>query len=103
MVEAWNGATWAVQPTGNVSDAAFAGVTCMGSADCTAVGATLTASTIAEASDGTGWSVQPTPNRVATSRQLQAVTCVSPVSCVAVGNTVGSAGYEVTLAESYSG
>lgn len=103
MIEAWNGATWAMQPAGDVDDAVLAGVTCDGSADCTAVGATRDGSTLAEGSDGTGWHVQPTPNRAASPRQLQAVACVSPVSCVAVGSSVGTAGYEVTLAERYSG
>src|SRR5580658_3075664 len=42
-------------------------------------------------------------SNVAGSRQLQAVTYVSPVSCVAVGNAVGTAGYEVTLVKRYSG
>jgi hypothetical protein len=40
---------------------------------------------------------------VAGSRQLQAVTCVRPFSCLAVGNAVGAAGHEVTLVERYSG
>jgi hypothetical protein len=103
MVEAWNGAAWTMQPAANVSNATLAGVTCMGAGECSAVGATGDGSSLAEGSGGSAWSVQPTPNSAASSRSLQAVTCVSPVSCVAVGDSVGSAGYEVTLAERYIG
>jgi hypothetical protein len=103
MVEAWNGATWTMQPAGDVADATLAGVMCVGSAECTAVGAMRDGSSLAEGSGGSAWRVEVTPNRVASPRQLQAVSCVSPVSCVAIGNAVGTAGYEVTLAESYAG
>jgi len=103
MVEAWNGATWTMEAGGDISDATLASVACMGTADCTAVGAASDGSTVAEGSDGSPWSVEATPNRAASPRQLQAVACVSPVSCVAVGNAVGTAGYEVTLAERYTG
>jgi hypothetical protein len=103
MIEAWNGATWTMQTSGSVSDSSLAGVTCVASTECTAVGAMRDGATLAEASGGSAWTVEPTPNHDASTRQLQAVTCLSPVSCVAVGNTFGSAGYEVTLAERYIG
>jgi hypothetical protein len=103
MAESWNGTTWALQSSADVASAVLAGVSCVTSTDCTTVGAIHNGSTIAEGWNGSAWSMQPTPNRAATARQLQAVTCTSSVSCIAVGSAVGTAGYQVTLAERYTG
>lgn len=103
MVEAWSGATWTMQSTGSVSGAVLAGVSCVAATDCVAVGDTRDGPTIAEGSAGSAWTTQPTPNRVATPRQLLAVSCASPVSCIAVGDAVGTAGYPETLAERHTG
>jgi hypothetical protein len=102
MAEGWNGTAWVQQSTAGVGGAVLAGVSCVATADCTAVGSTIDAS-IAESWNGTAWSVEPTPNRAATPRELQGVTCTSAVSCMAVGSTVGTAGYRVTLGEQYTG
>jgi hypothetical protein len=103
MAYEWNGTAWTMQASADVAGAALGGVSCIGTADCTAVGATHDGATLAEGWNGSAWSVQATPNRIATPREFSAVTCVSSVSCVAVGASLGSAGYTVTLAEQYGG
>src|SRR5262249_4601738 len=52
---------------------------------------------------GTGWSVVPTPNPKAPTGQLLFGTCASASSCVAVGTHVTVSGVGVTLAERWNG
>ena len=49
------------------------------------------------------WSVVHSPNRRAHGNLLDAVSCVSPVACTAVGNYASSTGVARTLAESWDG
>jgi hypothetical protein len=102
MAESWNGTSWALQSSADVAGAVLTSVSCVTSSACTAVGATDNGATAA-VWNGSVWSMQPTPNHAATARQLQAVICSSSVSCTAVGSAVGTAGYQVTLAELYTG
>jgi hypothetical protein len=47
--------------------------------------------TLAEASNGAGWSIQSTPNPMTTGfmfPSLAGVSCPSPTMCIAVGRTV---------------
>jgi hypothetical protein len=58
---------------------------------------------LAERWNGSTWAVQPTPNPAGSVfTALNAVDCISPAQCVAVGGfATSSAG--LTLAERYSG
>ncbi|HWY18281.1 MAG TPA: hypothetical protein VNY27_06165 [Solirubrobacteraceae bacterium] len=93
LAEVWNGTSWAVKtvpnPTG-ATQSALGGVSCTSSSTCTAVGwysnSAGTIVTLAEAWNGTSWSVQTTPNpSEATSSYLNGVSCTSSSACVAVG------------------
>ncbi|MDQ6805931.1 MAG: hypothetical protein M3065_13410, partial [Actinomycetota bacterium] len=70
---------------------------------CTAVGVIdrqrLGQATLAEAWDGTTWTLQPTPNPAGSSGWLSGVSCTSATACTAAGFSSGP----VTLAERYSG
>jgi hypothetical protein len=102
LAEHWNGAEWAVQSTPDPSGAKtsyFSGVSCTTSTACTAVGVSETSEkyvTLAEHWNGTEWQVQSTPNgEKGTGHLTGGVSCSSPQSCAAVGNT------GETLAEIY--
>ena len=107
----WNGTAWTMQrlpvPTGS-NEAALNGVACTGPGECTAVGYSLRYSdfnslTLAEAWNGTAWTVQPTPNPPhAQVSGFSGVSCTSGGACTAVGNAgplVGLFGVDVPLAE----
>jgi hypothetical protein len=55
------------------------------------------------AATGAAWAVQPTPNPLIPQGLLNAVSCISPSACIAVGQRRDIAGVEVTLAESWNG
>lgn len=73
------------------------GVSCVTAASCMAVGVDQVPPpgggpggrvTLAERWDGTRWSIVPSQNTGAASDELDAVSCVSAMSCFAVGATV---------------
>jgi hypothetical protein len=111
LAEAWNGTSWAVQPTRNPTGqySALVSVSCVASTGgCLAVGyygnSAGTRVTLAEAYYGPvyGWLVQSTPNPTgATLSSLSGVSCASSTSCTAVGfaNTPARS----SLAESWNG
>jgi hypothetical protein len=94
---------WAISPSsGATGDAPslLAGVSCLSSVDCTAVGNTQIGSTqhtLIEAWNGTAWSVVPGPTN--STGSLRDVSCASASRCVAVGTT----STEQTLAELWDG
>jgi hypothetical protein len=104
VAETWNGATWTLLPSPPLPPnhsvwfaAVFRGVSCVSSTACVAVGTyfgQVTTRSLAEAWNGTTWTVQPTPNRVPDSlgndAGLQGVSCTTSTSCTAVGATQGS-------------
>jgi hypothetical protein len=65
--------------------------------------------TLAERWDGTGWSVQPTPNPTGggpvsvNGASLAGVSCTSPAACLAVGSYAYNFGKEGTLVERWDG
>jgi hypothetical protein len=66
------------------------GVSCTSASACTAVGAMDTPQgtlTLAERWDGTGWTLQSTPNRPGLNNGLASVSCASATECVAVGSS----------------
>src|SRR5262249_44337171 len=111
LAERWDGTSWSLQqaPAPAGSQGAFlAGVSCPSATSCTAVGgyqANSVPRTLAEAWDGSSWSVQPTANPAgADESALSAVICRSAGACSAVGyriQHVGNLGGEKiqTLAE----
>src|SRR6266567_1192735 len=79
-------------------------VACPAVSSCIAAGTTFTASgprTLAEAWDGTAWTIQPTPNASGTG-WLFALACTSAASCTAVGTSFPETG-PATLAEYWDG
>jgi hypothetical protein len=59
--------------------------------------------TLAEAWNGSTWTIQPAPNQSGSvGDNLSGISCTSPSACIAVG-TANSAGGDVTLAERWDG
>jgi hypothetical protein len=76
-------------------------VSCAIATACSAVG--QSGGTLAEAWNGTTWTIQPTANPpAATSSRLNSVSCATSSACTAVGYYTNSAGNDLTLAERYS-
>jgi hypothetical protein len=94
LAEEWNGASWARQPTPNVSGATsgswLSGVSCTTTTACTAVGAGYSGTNynpaLAVGWDGSAWSIQPTPSLNAGGAAVfSGVFCISASACTAVG------------------
>lgn len=117
LVERWNGSAWSivsapvVTPTasngGGGYDDELDGVSCISANACTAVG-TDGYFTLVERWNGVRWSIQPSPNRDATTTTsvLNSVSCASNVACTAVGLTLPNAfvaGHIFTLVERWNG
>jgi hypothetical protein len=88
----WTQETAAVPPGPNPFTV-LRGVSCPSSSSCTAVGGFFTSAdrrfvTLVERWDGAGWTIQPSPNPDgASNSELEAVSCPSATSCMAVGFT----------------
>ena len=111
LIESWNGSSWSVAPSPNRSLAGniLAGVSCVASTSCQAVGYTIPNSqppvyeTLIESWNGFAWSIVPSPNQPTSASLLEGVSCVSANACEAVGNyNVGLGNYQ-TLVESWNG
>jgi hypothetical protein len=97
LAEMWNGSTWSVvaspnDPAGTSS--VLSSVSCAGTSFCAAVGrssgGTITASSenLAELSSGSAFTLSSAPNlSTAFGGALYSVSCFSPTSCTAVGQT----------------
>jgi hypothetical protein len=110
LAERWNGTSWSVQsaPTPSGATAAFLGaVSCASTSACTGVGYYLSSGTfqlLAEAWNGTSWSVQTTPGPTgATGAFLNGVSCTSSSACTATGSYTNSSGAQLALAEAWNG
>jgi hypothetical protein len=107
LIELWNGSSWMVETSPNSAGSAFnslVSVACPSAVACTAVGSALSGagfSTLAEAWDGTAWSIQPTPDPSGTfvGSGLGGVSCPSVGTCTAVGSFDQVDAYERSLAE----
>jgi hypothetical protein len=107
LAERWDGTSWLIQPTPNPSPAvggpSLASVSCASATACTAIGRHAPTSftlALAEAWEGTAWSLQPIPSpggEGGGSALLTGISCVSATDCTAVGYSVPD-----TLAERYS-
>jgi hypothetical protein len=110
LAERWDGAHWRTQSSPNPRGAGGAGlgaVSCTGPSACMAVGSAFdptgeSSFNVAEAWNGTTWSLLRAPNPGSTSNELRGVSCASPSACMAVGDFAGI-GNELTLAESWNG
>jgi hypothetical protein len=105
LAEVWDGTSWTIQPTANpnpMQGSGLEGVSCVLASACTAVGGynagNSTYLTLAEAWNGTGWTLQstPSPSPIQDNR-LDGVACVSASACIAVGR-YATAGITYALA-----
>jgi hypothetical protein len=92
LAEHWNGTSWSVVPSANVSGAIesdLTGVSCPGTSNCFAVAFSSTSAgdrTLTEHWDGTSWSIVTSPNPAgATDSDLNGVSCPTTTRCYAVG------------------
>lgn len=92
LAEHWNGTTWAIVPSADVSGAFesnLTAVSCAGASNCFAVAFSSTNAgdrTLIEHWNGTSWSIVTSPNPAgATDSLLAGVSCPSGTSCFAVG------------------
>jgi hypothetical protein len=113
LIEMWNGTAWSIIASPNTSATqsnSLLGVSCTSSTACVAVGFSTTGTSVQtfyqaliETWNGTAWSITPSPSAPASqSHFLEAVSCTSPTSCVAVGNVNNSHG-DSTLIETWNG
>jgi hypothetical protein len=111
LAERWDGTSWTIQPTPNPTGGTFnslSGVSCTSATACTAAGSYLNSAesyvTLVERWDGTGWTIQPSPNPGGVQGSvLSAVSCTSATACIAVGNAHIEMLSGETLAESWDG
>ncbi|MFZ0666127.1 MAG: hypothetical protein WAM97_10255 [Acidimicrobiales bacterium] len=111
LAEVWNGTSWSIESTPSPSGAeasVLKSVACTAANACTAVGdytdSSGTQDTLAEAWNGTSWSIETTPNPTGDGYDtLSGVSCTSGAPCTAVGAYTDSAGYITTLAEAWDG
>jgi len=92
FAERWDIRHWSISPTPNPPGIPFArlnGIACSSSTSCYAVGEHSShsgAKSLIEHWNGTGWSIDPTPNPPGnTAVTLNAVACPIPSTCYAVG------------------
>jgi hypothetical protein len=91
LVEHWNGRSWGIRTSPNVTGAqsnTLVGVSCTSANACTAVGNYTDAAgrvlTLAEVWNGSTWSIQTTPNP--SGGGFASVSCTSAIACTAVGS-----------------
>ena len=112
LAEAQSGTAWSALLTASPAHATSSGlygISCIDADSCLAVGGYAhvvnginTDSTLAEAWNGTSWSIESTPNRT-NSASLADVSCSSADACIAVGSTGDSTSTSRTLAEFWNG
>jgi hypothetical protein len=109
LIESWNGTSWSIvsSPNNGTGANSLDSVSCPSASSCTAVGSYQTArrhaQTLAEAWDGTTWSIQTSPNLTTLrNNALLGVSCLSASACTAAGDAYSKAGNQYTLIERYS-
>jgi len=91
LADGWDGSSWSLEASQNPGSAANAlvGVSCVAASACIAVGAEASGSdpemTLAEVWDGTGWSVQSTPQPSEMQSDLYSDSCLAVSWCQSVG------------------
>jgi hypothetical protein len=104
LAEQWNGSSWRVLPTVNVSDwNELSAVSCASADNCTAVGSSESQFALAEHWNGKTWRVEPVPSLTNPAKigylQLTGVSCPAAKFCVATGSSNGA----IPLAETWNG
>lgn len=105
LTESWNGSAWTIvaSPDLSAGDNELLGVACTGTASCTAVGYSTTATSLrqglVETWDGSSWSAAANPQPGLYGNSLAGTACVGS-ACVAVGSQEPGAGVLQTLVES---
>ncbi len=95
LAEGWDGTAWTIQPTPNpptAEDVNLTGVSCVSPSVCTAVGLDGEGgvdTALAEAWDGTAWTIQPTPHPQGMDGYLISVSCTAASACTGVGLDIG--------------
>jgi hypothetical protein len=111
LAEGWNGTEWSLQTTPTPAGAkasSLAGVSCVSSKSCVAVGSYMnssgTAVALAEGWNGTEWSLQTTPELSGgRPNKLSGVSCFSETGCTAVGQDHAQFGGLESLAMGWNG
>jgi hypothetical protein len=114
LIEMWHGTAWSIQAIGNPKgtlNTFLNSVSCGGPSLCFAVGdqndnTDLTAGVLLEKWNGTNWTVQPPLPEPAGAAAvgIEAVSCVSPSDCTAVGDAaLNNFTQQTTLAEHWDG
>jgi hypothetical protein len=111
LAERWDGTSWSIQASANPPGAftsVLFGVSCPAATFCVAVGNYQNRSgrhaILAEAWNGSSWSVLPAPSPAGARRSfLNGVSCTSATACTAVGSYQTRSGRHVTLAEHWNG
>ncbi len=115
LAELWQGSGWQAQQTpqatGSIVDD-LQGVSCISQSECTAVGYYINGNgvgnslgaTLAEAWNGSAWTIQPTPNPKGLNlADLESVSCTSATACTAVGSFDRNGVNDIALAEVWNG
>jgi hypothetical protein len=116
VAEGWDGTAWTVQQVPanpSATGSYLTGVSCTPAGDCTAAGlytygvppvpgAPLGSRTLAEAWNGTSWTLTPTPDVTSSADALHGVSCAAAQACTAVGRTTDPGGILATLVEANS-
>jgi hypothetical protein len=91
LAEQWNGNSWHLLPTVEISrEDRLTAVSCTSPDNCTAVGTSADQYPLAERWNGTAWRVEPVPAPGTVGyTHLTAVSCTSAVFCVAAGTYQG--------------
>jgi hypothetical protein len=109
LIESFDGSTWSIVPSPDPGTLfnTLNGVSCVSATSCVAVGYDYSGSeilqTLTESFDGSDWSVVSSPDVGTSYNALEAVSCVSMTSCMAVGQETDDAGSYQTLTESFDG
>ena len=109
LIESWNGSAWSIASSPNVSTTKnnqLNGVSCPSPSFCVATGRYSTGTneqTLIETWNGSAWSIASSPNSSPTqNNDLEGVSCLSPSSCVAVGN-YSNGSINQTLIDTWNG
>jgi hypothetical protein len=110
LIVRWNGTTWARVASADPATArvtSLAGVSCTSAMNCFAVGGAAPGNSVytplVKSLAGTTWSNTAAPNPGGVSNNyLNAVTCPSPSTCIAVGSSGPGGQFKQTLVESYA-
>jgi hypothetical protein len=113
LVEEWNGSTWSVIPSPNVSGTLTNGLvalSCTGQASCVAVGEAFLLNNIgltaAERWNGVSWTMVNSASPTKGINTLDSVSCATPSTCFAVGDAntdpFSSSGY-VSMIQEWNG